>query len=92
MDLNLFEKINEQEYPEDTLSTKIEHEIYDLVAAMKGEYWFHGDIIYSEYDVINWLKENKPEFYKRVLEQPETIEGNDNLIEALKALGLMKEI
>lgn len=88
----LFEKMNEQESPEDILSIKIEQETWDLIIALKGEYWFHEDIIYSEYDVINWLKENRPEFYRKVLEQPETLEGSDVLSDALNALGLMKEL
>jgi len=55
-----------------------------------GEYWFYENAEYSEPDVLAWLKKNRPEFYKRALKEPETIEGSDILIDALKALGLMK--
>jgi len=88
---NLFEEFVRIDTPEEVLVSKIEREIWDLVPALKGEYWLHDDIIYSEWDVLKWLKENRPEFYRKALEQPETIEGSDNLTAALEALGLMKE-
>lgn len=91
----MFEQILEGfvrvDQPEEILATKIEQEIWNLVSNLKDEYWFHEDIIYSEWDVIKWMKENTPEFYKIALEQPETVEGNDNLTAALEALGLMGE-
>lgn len=88
---DLFEKMNEQGAPEDILSTKIEQETWDLVTASKGEYWFHEDVIYSEYDVLNWLREYKPEFYMKAFVEPDIVEGSDALIDALKALDLMKD-
>lgn len=90
--VRIFDDIQKpDETPEECLAVKIEEVTRELVRVFKGDVWFHEDIIYSEYDVINWLKKNRPEFYKRALEQPETVEGNDNLVDALKALGLWKE-
>lgn len=87
---DLVDKLNEQETPEDTLQIKIAQTIEELIDAMKGEYWFHEDTMYSEASVLGWIKENRPEFYKKALEQPETVEGSDILTDALEALGLMK--
>lgn len=90
--VRIFDDIRKSdETPEDRLAVKIEEITWELVRVFKGDVWFHDDIIYSEYDVVNWLKENRPEFYKKALVQPETVEGNDNLVDALKALGLWKE-
>ena len=88
---DLFEKMNEQETPEDTLQIKIAQEITQLVNAMKREYWFHEDTMYSESSVFDWIKENRPEFYRKALEQPETVEGSDILTIALEALDFMKD-
>lgn len=87
----IFEDFLMRDQPEEILATKIEQEIWDLVSNLKDEYWFHEDVIYSEWDVIKWMKENTPEFYKIALEQPDAVEGSDNLTAALEALGLMKE-
>lgn len=87
----LFEKMNEQETPEDTLMVKIAGELEQMITALEGDYWFHSSADYSETDVLEWLKENRPEFYRKALEQPETVEGSDVITDALKALDLMKE-
>lgn len=88
----LFEKMNEQEgTPEALLMDKIVDEIKGLLAALKGDYWFHEDTKFGETDVLNWIKENKPEFYKKAIIDPEMIEGSDVITNALEALGLMKE-
>ena len=87
---DLFEKMNEQETPEDTLQIKIAQEIEEIVAHFTGEYWFHEDIKYGESDVLNWLREYRPEFYMKAFVEPETVEGSDVITDALEALGLMK--
>jgi len=87
----LFEKMNEQETPEDIFLLKIAEEIAGMVSALKGDYWFHEDIRYCESDVLDWLKENRPDFYRKAHEQPETVEGSDVIVDALRALGIMKE-
>lgn len=88
---DLLEKMNEQESSVDVLMLKIAEEIEEFVVNSARDFWFNEDIKYSEYDVLNWLKENRPEFYKKVLEQPEIVEGSDTLIDALRALDLMKD-
>lgn len=92
---SIFEKINkveEQEVrPEDILTHKIEDEIKRLTVAMKGDYWFHDDIKISEVSVLNWIKENRTEFYKKAIIEPETVEGSDVIVDALTALRLVKE-
>lgn len=88
---DLFEKMNEQESPEDVLMVRIAGEIEQLIDALEGEYWFHNDADYAETNVLTWLEENRPEFYKEALEQPETVEGSDVILDALRALDLMKD-
>ena len=88
---DLFEKISEQESSEDVLILRIAQELEQLTGALERDYWFHEDIKYSESDVHDWLKENRPEFYERAFVEPETVEGSDVIIDALKALGLMKD-
>lgn len=87
----IFEDIREQETLEDVLMLRITVEIEELIPALKGEYWFHEDVEVSESDVLDWLKENTPNFYALALKDPELVEGHDNLTRALEALGLMKE-
>ena len=87
----ILEGIREQETLEDALMLRIAQEIEGLVSALKGDYWFHEDVTISESDVLDWLKENTPNFYGLALKDPEVIEGHDNLTRALEALGLMKE-
>ena len=87
----IFEGILEQESQEDVLMLRIAQEIEELVPALKGDYWFHEDINVSESDVLDWLRENTPNFYEMALKDPGVVEGNDNFTRALEALGLMKE-
>jgi len=87
----LFEKTNEQDVtPDDILIHKIEDEIRGLLVALKGDYWFHDDTKFSDNDVLIWIKENRPEFYKKAIIEPDTVEGSDTITDALSALGLMK--
>lgn len=87
----LFEKVNEQESPEDILLQGIAEEIAGMVSALEGDYWFDKDISYSDSDVLAWLKIHRRDFYIEALERPEIIEGNDAIAEALEALGMMKD-
>jgi len=84
-------KLVEEESPEDILIHTIEDEIKELLVALKGDYWFHEDIKYSGSDVLDWMKENTPEFYKKALVQPEMAMESDVLGQALTALGYMRE-
>jgi len=88
----LLEAMNVSETLEGVLAAKIERVIAeDYLKALHGDYWFHPDTKYSAYDVLNWLKKNRPESYKVALKEPEAIEGSDIVGDALKALGLMKD-
>jgi len=88
----ILESISEDISKEDLLEQIIEQEIQQTyLEALKGEYWFHEDTQYKASDVLDWIKENKPEFYKVALKEPEAVEGSDIIGDALRVLGLMKD-
>jgi len=88
----ILESISEDISREDLLEQIIEQEIkQSYLEVLKGDYWFHEDTQYKASDVLDWIKENRPEFYKVALKEPEAVEGNDTIGDALKALDLMKD-
>jgi len=89
--INIYEKINEDIDPEYALAEKLEAEIKSDIEALEAEYWFDDEILYNIDKVMTWLREHQPELYKRALANPEVIEGKDEVSDALKALGYMKE-
>jgi len=89
--INIYEKINEDIDPEYALAEKLEAEIKSDIEALEAEYWFDDEIFYNIDKVMAWLREHQPELYKRALADPEVIEGKDEVSDALKALGYMKE-
>lgn len=89
----LLEKTNkvDEHLHQYVLIDKIEDEIKGLLVALKGDYWFQDDIKMSEISVLNWIKQNRPELYKKAIIDPKEVEGSDAIADALTALGLMKE-
>jgi hypothetical protein len=88
---DIFEKATEDVDPEYALAEKLEAEIKSDVEALEAEYWFDDEVFYNVDKVMKWLREHHPELYKRALADPAVIEGKDELSDALKALGYMKE-
>ena len=89
--INIYEKINEDIDPEYALAEKLEAEIKSDIEALEAEYWFDDEILYNIDKVMTWLREHQPELYKRAVAIPEVREGHDEVSDALKALGYMKE-
>lgn len=89
--MDIFERINEEVDPEYSLSEKLENIIQEYTEALKGDYWFDSNVFYHISDVIKWLREHSSELYKKSLEDPSELEGKDEVINALQALGYMKD-
>jgi hypothetical protein len=87
----LFEAFREESTPEDILEMAIDLEIENFVKASGRDYWFDENIAYVGSEVVGWLKEKRPDFYAKVLKDPDELDGADELIDALQALGYMKE-
>lgn len=87
----LFEAFNEESTPEEMLELAIELKITNFVDATGDEYWFDEKISYSGSDIVKWLEEHYHDFYIKVLKVPDKLEATVEPIEALQALGLMKE-
>jgi len=88
---DIYERATEEVDPEYALAEKLEAEIKGNIEALEAECWFDDEILYNVDKVMTWLREHQPELYKRALANPEVIEGKDEVSDALKALGYMKE-
>lgn len=88
---DIYESFDKEVDPEYALAEKLEAIIQEDVEALEAEYWFDDEIFYNIDKVMKWLREQHPELYKRALADPAVIEGKDEISDALKALGYIKE-
>ena len=82
---------SDRHYPtprEDVLVRKVRSDYEEMRDHMSDDMVFIGDIF--EDKVVEWLKENEPEFLVLALDDPEILAGSEEFNKALASLGYTK--